>query len=219
MSKCILLLSSLVLLGAACTLNSNLQSSMVKPSLPDDIPMAYRNLPKSGSLLLDDTKMSPTFKVRYDYSGGSYQEASGYTVSLQARREGQISSGEKTASFPVDNAKLEELFRLIVAQKVFNAEPMALVRVRDVISSLFGVGGSTASVEAQADRMVAPLPTIPSTIRESDIDIDRIMRMKGLPQNITPELLQQAVEEAKGLTKVFEAIEAMVPAEAKERVK
>lgn len=217
MKKIFFFAIALILAGAGCAaINS---SSMVKPPLPDDIGTAYRNLPKSGSLLLDDTTMSPTFKVRYDYSGGSYPDSKTYTISLQAKQEGQISSGEKTATFPVDNAKLEELFRLIVSAKVFNAEPMALVRVRDVMSSLFGVGGSTASVEAQADRIVAPLPSIPFKIRDSNIDIGRVMRMKGLPQNITPELLQQAVEEAKGLIKVFEAIEALVPDEARERVK
>ena len=217
MKKIFFFAVAFILAGAGCAAIN--PSSMVKPPLPDDIPAAYRNLPTSGSLLLDDTKMSPTFRVKYEYSGGSYQDAQAYAVSLQAGREGQISSGEKTATFPVDNAMLEEIFHLVVSAQVFDAEPMALVRVRDIISSLFGVGGSQVSLQAQADRIVAPMPAIPFKIRDSNIDISRVMRLKGLPKHITPELLNQAVAEAKDLTKVFEAIEVLVPEEAKEKVK
>lgn len=195
---------------------------MVFEPRPDDFALE-RVWPKSGSLLLDDKKMSPDFSIRYGYRGGSYLGSKNYVISLKAGRNGEISSGEKTASFPVTKEKLEEIFLMLVQQKFFDSEPPMVVRLRQQLPSLFGIGGAHVTLQAQADRNICELPPLPLKVRESNIDYGHILRIEhtrveGLPTDVTMEKLEQAVAEAKALTAVFDAIRALVPESAFEEV-
>ncbi len=202
-----------VIAGAGCVSTKVQPEPMAFEARPDDFA-AKRVWPRSGSVLLDDKKMSPDFGITYQYQGGSFLGSKNYVIVLKAIRNSQISSGEKTASFTVDKEKLEKIFLMLVQQKFFDVEPMMVVRLRQQLPSLFGVGGAQVTFRAQADRTIGELPPLPFKVRESNIDYARILRIDGLPADVTKEKLEQAVAEAKGLTEVFEAILAPTPESA-----
>lgn len=209
-TKLALLAATFIVLGG-CYHTTNKSPTMQKPT-PRDVPIAASApFSEKGSWLRDDKKMPEDFSITYAYGGGAYLGAGEYTIALKAKGEGQLSWGDRTESFPVKKEALEGVFRAMVEKNVFDVTPWAVVRWKEFLGSVFGVGGSQASLKVQADRTIIEFPSLPPTVRKNNINLDRALRTKGIPKELNRAALESMVKEAEDLSGIFSAIGALVP--------
>ena len=208
-TKIALLAVALVVLGG-CFHKTYPSSSMQKPTLQGPAS-AVRTFPEKGSTVRDTTKMPDDFFITYAYGGGAYLGSSEYTILLKAGDKGQLLWDDRTETFPVSNEALESIFRAMVQKNVFDVTPWAVVRWQEFLGSLFGVGGSRVSLKVQADRTITEFPALPAAVRKNTIDLDRMLRTKGIPSELNRAALEDMVAEAENLSGIFASIGALVP--------
>lgn len=208
-TKLALLVASLIILGG-CYHATNKSPAMQKPQPQGQAP-AGRVFPEKGSTVRDTTKMPDDFSIIYRYGGGVYVGAGEYTIALKESGVGLLSWGDRTESFTVSDEALEKVFDAMVQKNIFDATPWAVVRWQEFLGPVFGMGGSQASLKVQADRTMTEFPPLPSMVRKNNIDLDRVLRTKGIPSELNRAALEDMVTEAEDLSEIFTLIAALVP--------